>query len=315
MKILFIAPKYSGGIGGHAKRVAEKLSEHGFNIELMHSPHVPIKKLKNPSFALTSVLKALASRKKYDVVHAFNIPSAFAMKFVNAKKKVLSVHGVYSQQIDALHSKSTSNQIKNREAEVLKWPDKLLTNSKNVQKSYKEKLGLDFDYIYGPIDTEKLEKIPDVIKKDKQVVYIGRDSFEKGIDILKKVEPKIDAKVVYCTNLSWEDAMKVLKSSDVLAVPSRIDNIPNVIKEAFYLKIPVVASDIEGISEIVTDDVNGLLVPPEEPEKLANAINELLQNKEKAKKLADNGHDFVIKNLTWDVLLDKYVRFYENLIK
>ena len=35
MKILFIAPKYSGGIGGHAARVAEKLQEHGFDIKLM----------------------------------------------------------------------------------------------------------------------------------------------------------------------------------------------------------------------------------------------------------------------------------------
>ena len=48
MKILFIAPKYSGGIGGHAKRVADKLQENGFEIELMYAPHIPIKKLKNP---------------------------------------------------------------------------------------------------------------------------------------------------------------------------------------------------------------------------------------------------------------------------
>ena len=47
MKILFIAPKYSGGIGGHAYRVAEKLREHGFDIKLMHVPHIPKNKLKN----------------------------------------------------------------------------------------------------------------------------------------------------------------------------------------------------------------------------------------------------------------------------
>ncbi len=46
MKILFIAPKYSGGIGGHAARVAEKLQEYGFDIKLMHTSHIPIKKLK-----------------------------------------------------------------------------------------------------------------------------------------------------------------------------------------------------------------------------------------------------------------------------
>ena len=315
MKILFIAPRYSGGIGGHAKRVADKLRESGFEIELMHAPHVPIKKLKNPTFAISSTLKVIFGRKKYDVVHAFNIPSAFAMKYSKAKKKILSVHGVYSEQIDVLHSQRTSSKIKNKEEKVLRWADMLLTNSKNVQRSYKEKFGLNFDYIYGPIDTDKLKKIEgDFSKEGKQIVYIGRDSYEKGIDILKKNESKINAKVVYCTNKEWKKTMSVLKSSDLLIVPSRIDNIPNVIKEAFYLKIPVVATDIEGISEIVTNDVNGILVPSEDPEKLVNAINQLLKDKDKAKKLAENGYEFVMKNFTWDVLLPKYVKFYKDLV-
>ena len=316
MKILFIAPKYSGGIGGHAKRVADKLQENGFEVELMYAPHIPIKKLKNPTFAISSVLKAITERKTYDIVHAFNLPSAFAMKYTKAKKKVLSIHGVYSEQIDVLHSETTSTKVKNNEMNILKWADKLLTNSKNVQQSYKKKLDLDFAYIYGPIDVEKIKKITrNVTKNEKQVVYIGRDSYEKGTDILKKIENKINAKVIYCTNLDWESAMQILKSSNILIVPSRIDNIPNVIKEAFFLKIPVVATDIKGISEIVTNDVNGILVPSEEPEKLADAVNQLLDNKEKMKEITENGHDFIIKNMTWNILLSKYIEFYEKLLK
>jgi len=250
MKILFICPRYSGGIGGHATRVAEKLKENGFEVELMHAPHIPIKKLKNPTFAISSTIMAALSRKKYDVVHAFNIPSAFAMKYVKAKKKVLSVHGVYSEQVNALHSKKTSSKVKDKEAYVLKWADKLLTNSKNVQKSYKEKLGVDFDYIFGPIDIEKFKNLSEnMAKNENQVVYIGRDSYEKGIDILKKIESEIDAKIIYCTDLEWKETMSVLKTSALIIVPSRIDNIPNVIKEAFFLKTPVIATDIDGISE------------------------------------------------------------------
>ena len=91
MKILFIAPKYTGGIGGHAYRVAEKLKEYGFDVRLMHTSHIPIKKLKNPSFAVFSSLKAIVKNENYDIVHAFNVPSAFAMKYTKAKKKVLSI--------------------------------------------------------------------------------------------------------------------------------------------------------------------------------------------------------------------------------
>ena len=146
MKILFIAPKFTGGIGGHAARVAEKLQEHGFQIKLMHTSHIPIKKLKNPSFAILSSLKAIIGTEKYDIVHAFNVPSAFAMKYTKAKKKVLSIHGVYSEQVDVLHSKTISSAAKITETKVLEWADKLTTDSKIVKKMYKEKLNVNFEF-------------------------------------------------------------------------------------------------------------------------------------------------------------------------
>jgi len=317
MKILFIAPRYSGGIGGHAVRVAEKLRENGFDVKLMDAPKIPIKNLKNPSFAILSTIKAILSREKFDVVHAFNVPSAFAMRYVKAKKKVLSVHGVYSEQISSIHSDATSSVVNLVEAKILKWADKLTTNSKDVQKIYKEKYGLDFEYLLGPIDIEKFKGI-EAVKSDtneNQVIYIGRDSPEKGIDILKSIEKQIKGKVVYCTNIEWKKAMSILKSSNVLVLPSRIESIPNVIKEAFFLKVPVVATNVGGIPEIVTHGKTGLLVPPNEPQSLADSINHLLENKEYAKKLADAAYEFLINNLTWDILLPKYIKFYEDLVK
>src|SRR3989304_7118042 len=142
MKILFIGRRYSGGIGGQVFRVAEKLQEYGFDVKLMNVPHIPIKKLKSPSFAILGSLKSLFSIDSYDVVHAFNVPSAFVMRYVKAKKKVLSVHGIYSEQVDALHSNTIASIVRTTESRVLKWADKLTTDSKIVQKAYKEKLGL-----------------------------------------------------------------------------------------------------------------------------------------------------------------------------
>ena len=315
MKILFIAPKYSGGIGGHAARVAEKLEEYGFDIKLMHASHIPIKKLKNPSFAALSSLKAIVGTEKYDIVHAFNVPSAFAMKYTKAKKKVLSIHGVYSEQVDALHSKTISTAAKITETKVLDWADKLTTDSRIVKKTYKEKLNVDFEFFYAPLDINKFEKIEKKEKKEKQVIFIGRDSHEKGIDILKKIESKINARVIYCTNTKWEDTMIELKSSKILVIPSRMESIPQVIKEAFYLKIPVVATNVGGIPELITNNETGILVPPNNPELLLKNINELLEDGGKASKLSDKGHEFVIKNLTWEILLPKYIKFYEDLLK
>lgn len=313
MKILFISPRYEGGIGGHAFRVAEKLREFGFDVKLMHVPHVPIKNLKNPSFAIFGMIKAILDREKYDVVHAWNVPSAFVMKFVKAKKKVLSVHGIYSEQVDALHSTATSSMVSSAESKVLKFADVLTTDSKSVQKIYKEKLGLDFVYLPAPLDTKKCKEIPDVKKIENQIVYVGRDSFEKGTDILRNIEPQIKGKIVYCTNMSWIEAMKNLKASSILVVPSRMESLPQSIKEAFFLKIPVIATSVGDIPEVVKNNETGILVSPNDPQSLLDAINLSLEDKEKASKMAEHAYDFIIENFTWEKLISKYVDFYKNL--
>ena len=314
MKILYISPKYSGGIGGHAFRVAEKLREQGYDVKLMHVPHVPIKNLKNPSFAIFGIIKAIFDREKYDVVHAWNVPSAFVMKFVKAKKKVLSVHGIYSEQIDLLHSTATSSMVGAAESKVLKFADVLTTDSKSVQKIYKEKLGLDFVYLPAPLDVEKFNEIPYVKKIENQIAYVGRESFEKGTDILRSIEPQIKGKIVYCINVPWHEAMKNLKTSSILVVPSRMESLPQSIKEAFFLKIPVVATSVGDIPEVIKNNETGILVSPNDPQSLLEAINSLLENKEKASKIAEHAHDFIIKNFTWEKLISKYIDFYKNLV-
>ena len=315
MNILFISPVFSGGIGGHAAMLADKLSDYGYKVKKMQVPHIPIKNLKNPSFALFSSLKSLTNRESFDIVHGFNIPSAYGMKYAKGKKKVLSVHGVFSEQVDYLHSKSISSVAKIAESQVLNWPDKLTTDSRATQKLYKEKFDLNFEYLPSPLDTQKFSNISDVTKIENQVAYVGRDSYEKGIDILKQAESKINGHVIYCTDRSWDDAMKIIKSSQVVVVPSRMESLPTTVKEAFYLNVPVVATNVGGIPELISDNDTGLLVPPENPEKIADAVNDLLSNPEKAEKLAINGNNFVKKNMTWDVVLPKFIQFYEDLLK
>ena len=314
MNILFISPTYSGagGIGPHAFRVAEKLREIGYNVELMHVPHIPIKNLKNLSFSLFGTIKGISNKKTYDVVHAWNLPSAFIMKRIKSKKKILSVHGVYSKQVEMLHSKITSGIVSSQESQILDWADVLTTDSKAVQSEYKKKLGKDFEYLPAPLDKTKFEKIPNVERNPKQIAYVGRDSFEKGADILRKIESQINGTIKFCTDLPWDETMKILKASQMLVVPSRTESIPQVIKEAFYLKVPVIATNVGGIPELVVHQETGILVPPEDPEKLTIAINNLLDNEESRRNFANNAFEFINKNFSWDVLLEKYTSLYES---
>jgi len=200
------------------------------------------------------------------------------------------------------------------ESKALKWADKLTTDSKATQKEYKEKFGIDFEYLPSPIDIKKFEDVPKKPKIEDQVVYLGRDSYEKGIDVLKSAESEINGKVVYCTDLSWIEAMSTLQASSVLVLPSRMESLPTAVKEAFFLKVPVVATNVGGVPELVINNENGILIPPNDPKKLADAVNTILENKKLSQRLANNGYEFVINNMTWNVVFPKYLGFYEKLL-
>ena len=86
----------------------------------------------------------------------------------------------------------------------------------------------------------------------------------------------------------------------------------NEIKEAFYLKVPVIATNVGGNPELVTHQKTGILVPPEDPEKLMIAINNLLDNEEAKRNFANNAFEFINNNFSWDVLLEKYTNLYES---
>ncbi len=315
MKILFISPRYDGGIGGHAKRVAEKLQENGIDVELMNVSHIPIKNLKNLSFTIFGTVKSMLNFKEYDIVHAWNVPSAFIMKKIKAKKKVLSIHGVYGQQVEQIHSKSTSKIGKKAEAMAFQISDIFTTDSKYVMNYYENNLGINFIHLPAPLDISKFENIPNVKKKNNQIIYIGRDSYEKGIDILKNIEQNIEGNVVYCTDLPWNETMKKLKQSTILVVPSRMESLPQVIKEAFYLKIPVIAISVGGIPELIKNNETGLLIEPENSHLLLKKINDLLIDPVLQQKLSLNAYDFVISNFTWEKIFPNYIKFYEDVLQ
>jgi len=309
MNILFISPTYSGagGIGPHAFRVAEKLREIGYDVELMHVPHIPIKNLKNLSFSLFGTIKGIANKKTYDVVHAWNLPSAFIMKRIKSKKKILSVHGVYSKQVEMLHSKITSGIVSSQESQILDWADVLTTDSKAVQSEYKKKLGKDFEYLPAPLDKTKFEKIPNVERNPKQIAYVGRDSFEKGADILRKIESQINGTIKFCTDLPWDETMKILKASQMLVVPSRTESIPQVIKEAFYLKVPVIATNVGGIPELMKNNETGFLIEKSDHQTLIEKLELTLNDSQKASSLGKAGRKFVSSNFDWKIIAKNFV--------
>lgn len=95
--------------------------------------------------------------------------------------------------------------------------------------------------------------------------------------------------------------VELLGGADVFVLASLVlersgkrDVIPNVLAEAMAMRIPVVASDVSGIGELVTDGVGGRLVPPNDPQALAAVLAELLRDGALRERLARGGYEKVV---------------------
>ena len=182
MKILIISPTQEGigGVARHAQGLIKFLKSKGNTVDIISSENtftLPIKKLKNPSFLISSFLKT-KFMKDYDIVHAQHPIAALAMKNVSGKK-ILTIHGIYSEQIGILHGKSSSKLSNNFEKNAFTWADAITAGSKEAYDFY-SKLGSKVFFIPNAIDINSLPSGSD-IRYEKQIIFAGRLSKEKGI--------------------------------------------------------------------------------------------------------------------------------------
>ena len=111
-----------------------------------------------------------------------------------------------------------------------------------------------------------------------------------------------------------EDIAPWFALADVVAVPSLYDSFPQAAVEAFATSRPLVASAVGGLEEIV-DSGSGILVPPGEPQALAEGILEVLRSTERATSLAAAGHQRYERNFTVDAMVGQWVRLYDELLR
>ena len=83
-------------------------------------------------------------------------------------------------------------------------------------------------------------------------------------------------------------------ASVVIENTGKRDVIPNVLAEAMAMQVPVVATNVSGIAELVTDGVSGRLVPPNDPRALAAVLDELLRDAPQRQRLALAGYHKVV---------------------
>lgn len=169
-----------------------------------------------------------------------------------------------------------------------------------------------------------------------QLLIVGRVVYQKGIDLLLEAlagmdqldwhlsvagdGPQRETLEEYARSLGIENRIKFLgwqsksalvdcyRQANLFVYPSRHEGMPNVVLEAMASGLPVIATEIAGNEELVIPGETGLLIPPENIEKLRAAIRELILNPERRKKMGAAARKRVEKQYTWASTAQQYLK-------
>lgn len=112
-----------------------------------------------------------------------------------------------------------------------------------------------------------------------------------------------------------KDFTALLHEVDLFVLPSLTEGLPNVVLEAFACAKPVVATAVGGVPEIVEDGINGVLVPKERPDLLAEAIKGCLADPGKSRMMGEAGYNKVKSEFTFESQTQKLEAIYNEILK
>ncbi len=112
-----------------------------------------------------------------------------------------------------------------------------------------------------------------------------------------------------------KDVASLLASFDIFVFPSHLEGLGTSLLDAMVMRKPIVSTTAGGIPEVVQDGVNGLLVPPKDHEALANAIINLIEDKELRQRLGDAGRRIVEDRFTEDKVVDGTLAVYKRMLE
>lgn len=153
------------------------------------------------------------------------------------------------------------------------------------------------------------------IKENIRLVIVGDGNESESLKNLAN-DLKIDNITEFVGRISYENVPDYLNSFDVFCVPSIYDSESFGVAavEASACGLPVVASNVGGLPEVIEDGVTGYIVPPKSSEKIADKLYDLVINKEKRNELGRNGRERVKRLYDWNKNVEKMENIYIDLV-
>ncbi len=187
-------------------------------------------------------------------------------------------------------------------------------------------------------------KKEDIDEDENQVLFFGRIFHYKGLEYLIKAEPLINKQfpkskiyiagtgenfekyekmmgdrknkfIINNKHISFEEGAKIFQQSSIVALPYIDASQSAVVLTAYGFCKPVVVTDVGSIPEIVDDNITGLIVPPGDHQKLAEAIIKLLKDKDLRKTMGENGFKKLKSDLSFEKIALSTFSIYQNTLK
>ena len=124
----------------------------------------------------------------------------------------------------------------------------------------------------------------------------------------------LNGRVRFAGSLPRQEVLEALAGAEAAVLSSDWENFPHAAVEALAVGTPLVATDVGGVAEVVSDGVNGLLVPPGSPEAFGQALQRLLQSPELRTRLSDGARDSVLE-LNADLIYGRIEQLLEAAVR
>lgn len=297
-------------------------------------------------------INKLLKKEKYDIVHTCFEPAASLVSW-NAFRRRVPVIMRTIASFPILSDKSALHTLLeklNWKRQHIPY-DWIVCVSQGILDYVRDHFGYDtrkMSIVYNATDVNRFkppndEIQPKHIKDQKHIrlTYLGRLEPIKGIphfidalELLSQSCPNIQAQIVGDGTLYQElkntitnkglsgtvtmpgrrhDLLDIFYETDVYVHPSYMEGCPASVIEAMACGVPVVASDVGGIKEIIRNETDGLLVTPGDPVKIKEAVVRLIEDEKLVRDIRQQARQRIVDVFDMWVNIEKEIQLYETL--
>jgi len=295
-------------------------------------------------------LRSICLRTSPDILHSHGYKGDI---FLAVLKKTLREPAIISTKHGSTDATSTTRLYERLGDLALRYFDRVVAVSEYTKKKLIELHVPDgkIEVIRNGIDVSSLARAGKGLLRRtlgleegaKIVGFIGRLGPEKGIPylleaadticqstegvyfvligegILKEeteafiASNKLEGRVI---TLGWrKDVTELTPDMDILILPSLTEGTPMVLLESMAMGVPVIASGVGGVGELIEDSKTGLLIRPRDPQAIVESINTLIENKELAANISRNSIAEVKTRFSARRMSEQYEQTYLSLMK